>query len=138
MARRPVTIQSKYYAESGYISSREKPPTKKQLEYYYKLAEVLNEHGLLKDGTYPNWSSALCSESIRSMRLLCYKNGIHPSGAPVKPIKELVAVVRCKHCEHRNARTSGCTRNPSVNPWAPDDYCSYGELRADLREEGDK
>ena len=33
----------------------------------------------------------------------------------------------CKLCIHWNAETHGCTRNPSIEPWWEDDYCSYWE-----------
>ena len=39
----------------------------------------------------------------------------------------VVPVVRCKNCKHRNWETNGCNRNPCVEPWNEDDFCSYGE-----------
>lgn len=36
-------------------------------------------------------------------------------------------IVRCKNCMHYNAETKGCKRNPSVEAWEENDYCSYGE-----------
>lgn len=38
-------------------------------------------------------------------------------------------IVRCKDCKYHNGETKGCTRNPSVEKWENDDYCSYGERR---------
>lgn len=38
-------------------------------------------------------------------------------------------VVRCKDCIHWNSETKGCKRNPSVEAWQEDDYCSYGERK---------
>lgn len=38
-----------------------------------------------------------------------------------------VEIVRCKMCKYYNGETKGCTRNPSVEKWENDDYCSYGE-----------
>ena len=35
-------------------------------------------------------------------------------------------LVRCKDCMYYNAETHGCERNPSVEGWSKDDYCSYG------------
>lgn len=35
-------------------------------------------------------------------------------------------IVRCKDCKHYNSETHGCERNPSVEGWLKDDYCSYG------------
>ena len=36
-------------------------------------------------------------------------------------------IVRCKDCKHYNFETHGCKRNPSVEPWWEDDFCSYRE-----------
>ena len=44
-------------------------------------------------------------------------------------IKELAEVVRCKGCRWWNSETNGCKRNPSVEAWHEDDFCSYGERR---------
>lgn len=38
-------------------------------------------------------------------------------------------IVECKDCKYYNGETKGCTRNPSVEKWENDDYCSYGERR---------
>ena len=32
---------------------------------------------------------------------------------------------RCKDCKYYNAETKGCKRNPSVEAWEENDYCSY-------------
>lgn len=40
-----------------------------------------------------------------------------------------VEIVRCKMCKYYNGETKGCTRNPSVEKWENDDYCSYGERK---------
>ena len=40
---------------------------------------------------------------------------------------DVVEVVRCKDCKYRNWETNGCNRNPCVEPWLEDDYCSYGK-----------
>lgn len=74
------------------------------------------------------------------MKLLCHKNGINPITAEhVTPITELVAVIRCKHCRHLyNDADTGKACEFSNLGMRPDDYCSYGELREDLKEEGDK
>lgn len=43
------------------------------------------------------------------------------------PLVEInTEVVRCKDCKHYNAETKGCKRNPSVEGWEEDDFCSYG------------
>lgn len=42
----------------------------------------------------------------------------------LKPVQELV---RCKDCKHYNSETHGCKRNPSVEGWLREDFCSYGE-----------
>lgn len=36
-------------------------------------------------------------------------------------------IVRCKDCKHYNSETHGCKRNPSVEGWLKDDFCSYAE-----------
>ena len=36
-------------------------------------------------------------------------------------------IVWCKDCKHYNPMTKGCTRNPSVEAWYKNDFCSYGE-----------
>lgn len=38
-----------------------------------------------------------------------------------------IDIVRCKECKYWNSETNGCKRNPSVEAWKPDDFCSYGE-----------
>lgn len=43
------------------------------------------------------------------------------------PTIDAVEVVRCKDCEHYNGMTHGCKRNPCVEPWGKNDFCSYGE-----------
>ena len=35
-------------------------------------------------------------------------------------------MITCKDCIHYNAETKGCKRNPSVEAWEENDYCSYG------------
>ena len=40
---------------------------------------------------------------------------------------DAVPVVRCKECRHWNGETKGCVRNPCVEPWWKNDFCSYGE-----------
>jgi len=41
--------------------------------------------------------------------------------------------VRCGECTWWNEETHGCNRNPSVEPWMADDFCSFGERRTDER-----
>lgn len=38
-------------------------------------------------------------------------------------------IVRCDKCVHWNGETKGCKRNPSVEAWWENDFCSYGERR---------
>ena len=38
-----------------------------------------------------------------------------------------IDIVRCKECKYWNSETNGCKRNPSVEAWRADDFCSYGE-----------
>lgn len=38
-------------------------------------------------------------------------------------------LVRCNDCHWWNSETNGCKRNPSVEAWHDDDFCSYGERR---------
>jgi len=38
-----------------------------------------------------------------------------------------VEIVRCSMCKYYNWETKGCIRNPSVEKWENDDFCSYGE-----------
>ena len=45
------------------------------------------------------------------------------------PTIDAVSVVRCKDCKHWNVVSNGCMRNPSVEGWQADDFCSYGERR---------
>ena len=40
-----------------------------------------------------------------------------------------IDIVRCKVCKYWNSETNGCKRNPSVEAWRADDFCSYGERR---------
>lgn len=40
-------------------------------------------------------------------------------------------MTRCKDCKHYNAETKGCKRNPSVEAWEENDFCSYAELRGE-------
>jgi len=35
----------------------------------------------------------------------------------------------CGGCVHWNSETNGCKRNPSVEGWKEDDFCSYAEGR---------
>lgn len=51
-----------------------------------------------------------------------------------KPIRKGTAIeieqrdlIFCGECKHWNEETHGCSRNPSVEPWLDDDFCSYGE-----------
>lgn len=41
-------------------------------------------------------------------------------------VVEFVKVIRCKYCEYWNGETKGCVRNPCVEPWRKNDFCSYG------------
>ena len=43
------------------------------------------------------------------------------------PTIDAEPVVRCTDCMHWNSETKGCKRNPSVEAWQEDDYCSFGE-----------
>ena len=45
------------------------------------------------------------------------------------PSADVAPVVRCKDCEWRNWETNGCNRNPCVEPWFENDFCSYGERK---------
>lgn len=45
------------------------------------------------------------------------------------PTIDAVPVVRCKDCKWRNWETNGCDRNPCVEPWFENDFCSYGERK---------
>lgn len=46
------------------------------------------------------------------------------------PLMSLVGeLVKCKDCMYYNAETHGCKRNPSVEGWLKDDFCSYGERK---------
>ena len=40
---------------------------------------------------------------------------------------DAVEVVRCEDCKYWNGETKGCVRNPCVEPWRKNDFCSYGE-----------
>lgn len=42
---------------------------------------------------------------------------------------DVAPVVRCKDCKWRNWETNGCDRNPCVEPWFENDFCSYGERK---------
>lgn len=43
------------------------------------------------------------------------------------PAADVTPVVKCEECDHWNAETHGCTRNPSLAPWWETDFCNYGE-----------
>lgn len=47
------------------------------------------------------------------------------------PTIEAVSVVRCRECKHWNVVSNGCMRNPSVEGWQADDFCSYGERESE-------
>ena len=38
-----------------------------------------------------------------------------------------IDIVRCKECRWYNPLTKGCCRNPCVEAWYDNDFCSYGE-----------
>lgn len=38
-----------------------------------------------------------------------------------------ISIITCKDCKHYNAETKGCKRNPSVEGWKEEDFCSYGK-----------
>ena len=40
----------------------------------------------------------------------------------------LIEIIECKDCKHYNPMTKGCKRNPSVEGWEKNDFCSYGEV----------
>lgn len=42
-------------------------------------------------------------------------------------MKILIPISTCKYCIYYNPETKGCIRNPSVEPWEEDDFCSYGK-----------
>jgi len=37
-----------------------------------------------------------------------------------------IDIVRCRECKYWNMVSNGCMRNPSVEGWQADDFCSYG------------
>ena len=43
------------------------------------------------------------------------------------PAADVTPIVRCKECDHWNAETHGCTRNPSLEPGWESDFCNYWE-----------
>ena len=48
--------------------------------------------------------------------------------------KYIIAAIvkKCGLCRYWNAETHGCKRNPSVEAWYENDYCSYfWEMNAD-------
>ena len=47
------------------------------------------------------------------------------------PAADVKPVVRCAECDHWNAETHGCTRNPSLAPWWESDFCNYWAKGAD-------
>ena len=38
-----------------------------------------------------------------------------------------IDIIRCRECKYWNMVSNGCMRNPSVEGWQADDFCSYGE-----------
>ena len=46
---------------------------------------------------------------------------------------DFVRVVRCKDCKYYNPETKGCKRNPSVEAWEENDFCSYREREEDAK-----
>ena len=43
---------------------------------------------------------------------------------------ENIKPITCGKCVHRNSETNGCKRNPSVEGWKENDFCSYGSMRS--------
>ena len=43
-----------------------------------------------------------------------------------EPYRYAEEIVRCRECKNWNGVSYGCMRNPSVEGWQPDDFCSYG------------
>lgn len=42
-----------------------------------------------------------------------------------------IDIVHCRECKHWNVVSNGCMRNPSVEGWQADDFCSYGERKGE-------
>jgi hypothetical protein len=38
-----------------------------------------------------------------------------------------IDIIRCRECKYWNMVSNGCMRNPSVEGWQADDFCSYGQ-----------
>jgi hypothetical protein len=58
-----------------------------------------------------------------------YNIGLRDAQAFIKelPAADVTPVVKCEECDHWNAETHGCTRNPSLEPWWESDFCNYWE-----------
>ena len=52
-----------------------------------------------------------------------------PQSYQTAPVADVVEVTRCQYCRHWVPHMHGCGRNPSVESWEENDFCSYGKRR---------
>lgn len=50
------------------------------------------------------------------------------------PIGKWTKLVRCQDCKYHEGIPHGCWRNPSIEPWEDNDFCSYGERKDEVTE----
>ena len=72
-----------------------------------------------------------CEHAGKDREFVCVK-GV--SCKTVKPKPEMVAVVRCKDCKHRDPEDKRCDCGCWHTPFTTNDYdfCSYGERKNDV------
>lgn len=68
-------------------------------------------------------------QAIEKLQNLVDMN-VRYSGAPefIEALRVAIEALqrpKCYWCAYWNSETKGCKRNPSVQAWEEDDYCSY-------------
>ena len=92
-----------------------------------KLLELINEDCKYKNPTneYTKGCNEVCDWAIKTIKSI--------------PTADVVKVVRCKDCIHRDPEDKRCDcsfqAKGGVFPMSDDDFCSYGEM---LKEDEEK
>ena len=85
-----------------------------------KLLELINEDCKYKNPTneYTKGCNEVCDWAIKTTKTI--------------PTADVVKVVRCKDCIHRNPEDKTCDcsfqAKGGIFPMGDDDFCSYGEM----------
>lgn len=85
-----------------------------------KLLELINEDCKYKNPTneYTKGCNEVCDWAIKTIKTI--------------PTADVVKVVRCKDCIHRNPEDKTCDcsfqAKGGIFPMGDDDFCSYGEM----------